>query len=58
MDQGQSQAPRKAAEEGDHSEEEDQMVDEDQLYDLEDKKVLNKRRKRVLKVEDCNQALE
>ncbi len=34
------------------------MVDEDQLYDLEDKKVLNKRRKRALKIEECNQALE
>jgi hypothetical protein len=38
--------------------EEDDEVDEDQLYDLEDKKVLNKRKKRTAKVEDCNQALE
>jgi hypothetical protein len=30
------------------------MVDEDQLYDLDDKKVLNKRKKRTPKVEDCN----
>jgi hypothetical protein len=34
------------------------IIDEDQLYDLEDKKVLNKRRKRTAKVEECNQQLE
>jgi|LauGreDrversion4_2_1035121.scaffolds.fasta_scaffold319725_2 hypothetical protein len=30
------------------------VVDEELLYDLEDKKVLNKRKKRTLKVEECN----
>jgi hypothetical protein len=39
-------------------EDEETMVDEDQLYDLDDKKVLNKRKKRAPKVEDCNTALE
>ena len=42
----------------DEGDEEEMVVDEEQLYDLEDKKVLNKRRKRTAKVEESNQALE
>jgi hypothetical protein len=38
----------------DEGDEEEMVVDEDQLYDLEDKKVLNKRRKRTAKVEESN----
>ncbi len=43
---------------GEDQEEDGFVIDEDQLYDLDDKKVLNKRKKRAPKVEDCNQALE
>jgi len=56
MDQTQLQMHKR-----DHSGGEDDegaIIDEDQLYDLDDKKVLNKRKKRAPKVEDCNQALE